>query len=355
VNPDRDGVADIVATHAGHDPAGCCLRVLHGGGTVIEVAAGRARTSQPAPLDQQSVFYVGSIAKQFVAACVALLEHDGALSIDDPVAAHVPRLPGWGRDVEVRHLLHHTSGLTDPDWRANPGVPPTGVPAWSTQDLLERVRDVRALTFAPGSRYEYSNRGYLLLAEVVARAADATVPAFAHDRIFTPLGMADTAFRDRPEPLPAAAARGHFVATDGALHEEPARFHAVGAGGLWTTTGDLAIWDANLHEDRLTGGWLTQRLTTRGTLDDDTPIHYAWGVSVRTHHGLPIVSHGGSFPGWNAKMVRFPSAGATMICLANTDSVDASALVFQVADLLLGDAMDPAAPSADQTLHLDRP
>jgi CubicO group peptidase (beta-lactamase class C family) len=130
---------------------------------------------------------------------------------------------------------------------------------------------------------------------------------------------------------------------------EPARFHAVGAGGLWTTAADLATWSANLSRDRLTDGWLADRLVTRGTLDDGTPIHYAWGLSVRTHRGLPIVSHGGTFPGWEAKMVRFPTEDLTVIVLANRDDLDVSARAFGLADDRLADRLDPAAAHADHT------
>ena len=100
-------------------------------------------------------------------------------------------------------------------------------------------------------------------------------------------------------------------------------------------------WSANFDDDRLTGGWLPERLTTRGTLDDGTPIHYAWGLSVRTHRGLPIVSHGGNFPGWESKMVRFPTERTTVIVLANREDLDVSAMAFRLADETLADRHRP--------------
>ena len=327
------------------------------GGAIVAVArrdhleARVDETADAGPGDRlatDSIVYVGSIAKQFVAACVALLERDGALDTDDPVARFVPGLPSWGGRVAVRHLVHHTGGVRERR-RTGPGVPATGVPALGNADVLDTLREVTELDFEPGSRYGYSNRGYLLLAEVVSAVSGTPLRAVAHERIFEPLGMRDSFFRDEESQLPERATRGHFEADDGQAHIEPARFHAVGAGGLWTTVADLARWNANFDDDRLTGGWLPRRLTTHGTLDDGTAIHYAWGLSVRSHRGLPIVSHGGNFPGWESKMVRFPTEHLTLIVLANREDLRVSTIAFRLADDLLGDRLDPDAPHADQT------
>lgn len=337
------------ADRAGGDTQPGALEAVARGGAIERTGVhGAADARTGAPLGADSIFYVGSIAKQFVAASVAMLEHDGDLDLDDPVARFVPGLPDWGDRVTVRHLVHHTGGVKERT-RGRAGLPVDGVPAWGNRELLDALRTVGELDFEPGSRYGYSNRGYLLLAEIVEAASDTSLAAFADERIFRPLGMTDTTFRDRPKGLPERAARGHFEADDGAVHVEPARFHAVGAGGLWTTAADLAAWSANLGEDRLTDGWLSDRLVTRGALDDGTPIHYAWGLSVRTHHGLPIVSHGGNFPGWQAKMVRFPTEDLTLIVLANRDDLDVSAHAFRLADEVLGEHLDRAAPHADHT------
>jgi CubicO group peptidase (beta-lactamase class C family) len=325
------------------------LQAIARAGSIERAAVqGIADETAGEPLGIDSIFYVGSIAKQFVAACVAMLEHERELHLGDAVSRFVPALPSWSDGVTIRHLVHHTGGVKERT-REGPGVPPGGVPAWGNREMLEALRGVDGLDFEPGSRYGYSNRGYLLLAEIVAAASGTSLASFASERIFEPLEMSDTTFRDAPTSLPRRAARGHFQADDGAVYVEPARFHAVGAGGLWTTASDLATWSANLGEDRLTDGWLSERLTTRGTLDDGTPIHYAWGLSVRTHRGLPIVSHGGNFPGWEAKVVRFPTEDLTVIVLANREDLDVSASAFRLADEVLADRLDLAAPHADHT------
>ncbi len=304
------------------------------------------------PMTIDTVCYVGSLAKQVVAACVALLEHDAQLDVDDPVARWVPGLPSWAERATVRHLVHHTSGLPAPSFGPD-GLGPGGVRALSTDDRLQRVKAVDPLPSEPGERYVYSNHGYLLLAEVVAAAAKAPLSVVARERVFEPLDMSSSFFRDTPDVLPPGTGRGHFRATDGTRHVEPGRFHAVGAGGLWTTARDLGAWSAMFDDDPITGGWLPAHLSERGRLHDGSAIHYAWGMSSRTHHGLPIFSHNGSFPGWSATMVRFPGHRTTAICLANTEDIDAGAIAFSVADQVLANAIDPSAPHADHTRLFD--
>jgi CubicO group peptidase (beta-lactamase class C family) len=320
---------------------GRVVAVIRDGALASLDVQGCARADTGEPLTETSIFYVGSLAKQFVAACVAMLV---AEELDDPVRRWIPELPAWGDRVTLRHLVHHTSGLPPPPY-FDDGLSAEGVPAYATSDRMARVLAVETLEREPGTAYGYTNKGYTLLGEVVARASGASLARVAQERLFAPLGMRDTFFRDTPSDLPDRAARGHFEAMDGHIYVEPARFHAVGPGGLWTTVADLARWDSAFYEaDSVAAG-----LTRRGALADGTPIHYAWGLSVRTHRGLPIHSHGGSFPGWLAKMVRFPTDRTTVIVLANHEAIDASALALEVADEVLAGAIDPRAPHADVT------
>lgn len=326
------------------DPSGHVTSVIRAGTIESIEIAGLADGDEGRSLERGSVFYVGSLAKQFVAACAALLVADGMLDPDEPMTTTLDELPTWANDVRIRHLIHHTSGIPERDRGGSP-PPPSGVRPYGNDEVMAQIRAVHATTFPPGTRYAYSNRGYQLLGQVVAAVAGESLAEFAQRWLFAPLEMGNSFFRDRPTELPAAAARGHFEADDGRTYVEPARSHAVGAGGLWTTADDLARWDAAFYD----GASVAPRLTVRGSLDDGTPIHYGWGLSIRTHRGLPIHSHGGSFPGWEAKMVRFPFQRTTVLVLANGERRDVSAEAFALADRLLEGDMDPTAPHADQT------
>jgi len=330
--------------NAGTDPSGRVTAVIRNGAMAHVTVEGLADADTGEPLVRASRFYVGSLAKQFVAACARSLIDGGALDPEAHVSEYVATLPPWGDEVRIRHLIHHTAGISDRD-RAGPPPPPRGVRSIGNDDVMADIRSLGTTSFPPGSRYAYSNRGYQLLGQVVAAVGGRSLPLLAEERLFAPLDMTASFFRDQETTLPPEAARGHFIADDGGIYVEPARFHAVGAGGLWTTVDDLARWDAAFYDDAS----IASRLVARGALDDGTPIHYGWGLSIRTHRGLPIQSHGGSFPGWTSKMVRFPSERTTVIILANGETGDVSADAFALADEVLGDALDHAAPHADET------
>jgi CubicO group peptidase (beta-lactamase class C family) len=326
------------------DTSGRVTAVIRNGAVDRVTVEGLASADSGEPLTRTSRFYVGSLAKQFVAACARSLADDGVLDLDASVSEYIVDLPPWGNDVRIRHLIHHIAGISDRD-RGGPPPPPRGARPIGNDDVMEQVRALETTTFEPGTRYAYSNRGYQLLGQVVGAVGGRSLPLLAEERLFAPLDMRASFFRDQETVLPPEAARGHFVASDGKIYVEPARFHAVGAGGLWTTVDDLARWDAAFYDE----GSIASRLTERGILNDGTPIHYAWGVSIRSHRGLPIQSHGGGFPGWLSKMVRFPTERTTVIILANGETRDVSADAFALADEVLHDAIDPAAPHADET------
>jgi CubicO group peptidase (beta-lactamase class C family) len=326
------------------DPSGRVAAVIRAGVVEDVTVEGLANADTGEPLTRESRFYVGSLAKQFVAGCARSLVDDGLLDADAAVPTYVASLPAWAGAVHVRHLIHHTAGISDRE-RGGPPPPPRGVRPMGNDDVMKDIRSLETTAFPPGSRYAYSNRGYQLLGQVVAAVGGRSLPLLAEERLFAPLDMTRSFFRDQETALPPEAARGHFVADDGGIYVEPARFHAVGAGGLWTTVDDLAKWDAAFYDD----GSMQSRLAERGALDDGTPIHYGWGISIRTHRSQPIQSHGGGFPGWTAKMVRFPAQRTTVLILANGETRDISADAFATADELLADDLDPSAPHADET------
>jgi hypothetical protein len=180
------------------------------------------------------------------------------------------------------------------------------------------------------------------MAEILRRASGKSLRQFADEHIFRPLGMTHTAFRDDHRRIIKHRAVGHASAAGGFRTDDPTT-DAVGPGNLWTTVGDLFLWDQNFYHNKL-GDGLVEELLTSGTLADGQPLDYAFGLTVDEYKGLKRVHHGGAFMGFRTQLMRFPDERLSVICLANLDSINPNALAVKVADLFLADRFP--APSA---------
>ena len=299
-------------------------------------------------LTPASVFHVASVSKQFTATAILLLAADGKLSLDDDVRKLIPELPDFGDRVTIRHLLHHTSGIRDQwdllnlaGWRYSRDL-------ISDDDVLQMLSRQKALNFKPGERHLYSNSGYTLLAVTVSRASGQSFRQFTTERIFTPLGMANTHFRDNFNEIVKAQAYGY--ARDGAgFRLSVTNFDTAGATSLMTTVEDLAKWNAQFDSPVVGGEKLLAALLTRGALNDGRAIDYALGISHGAYRGLATVSHGGADAGYRAMFFRFPSQKFGVAVLCNLASANPVQLAQRVADVFLADALQPAPPTSDKS------
>lgn len=346
---------DLRPWRKGERGPGVIAAILSHGEPTSWTSAGQTTVSDGAePLAPNTVFYVASVSKQFTAACVTVCEDDGLIELDTSIRRLVPELPELFETITLRHLLHHLGGLphggaaglaaaprAGRDWREGLGL-------W---DTIEILRQEPALLAPPGTHYSYSNCGYWLLAAAVERASGETLAEFAERRLFAPLGMTNSRFRDSPDP-PLGGALGH-VRQAGLYTPITTRFHGVGDGGLLTTVEDLAKWDTFWSGRSSLGAGLLPHMMRQGRRNDGAQLVYARGVSLRAHRGVRIISHGGDFLGYQSKLVRFPDHNFSICALANAEDIDVDGLCIALADLALAGLADPRAPSWAETLRDD--
>ncbi|MGH7568308.1 MAG: serine hydrolase domain-containing protein [Gemmatimonadales bacterium] len=326
---------------------GCALAVIRAGRIVYQRGYGRANLEHDIPIAPSTVFYVGSVSKQFTAAAVALLAQDGRVSLDDDVRRYIPELPVYGRPITIRQLIHHTSGLRDYyALRVLAGLPADGV--FGDGDVLEILARQRALNFEPGAEHLYSNSGYFLLSVIVRRVTGQTLRQVAEARIFLPLGMAHTHFHDDHAMVVPGRASAYRPDSGGYRLSVP-NFDVVGAGGLLTTVEDFLLWDRNFYEGTVGGRALIDQLVTPGHLNDGTALRYAFGLTVDAYRGRRIVDHTGSYGGYVADVLRFPDLRFSVACFCNSSGIQPSRLARQVADIYLAEQLGPA-PRPDSSL-----
>ncbi len=331
-------------TNIGPAP-GCAVGVSLNGESVFEKAFGMAEMEHNIPNTAQTIFESGSVAKQFTAAALVLLQQDGKLNIDDPVRKYIPELPDYGKPLTIRHILTHTAGLRD--WGSVMAL--TGAGRGDrviTQDIaLDVVLRQKALDFDPGAEHSYSNGGYLLAVIIVERVSGQKFADFTRDRLFKPLGMKNSSWRDDYRRI--VPGRAQAYSRQGPNVEwrlDMPIMNAHGFNGMLTTVGDLTKWNAALDAKTLGAPFVTA-METRGLLNGGQKITYALGLYVSDYDGIRQIRHNGDTAGYRTSLARYPDKKISIAVLCNGPSPGAGSIVNNIADEIFGTFADvPGKP-----------
>lgn len=320
---------------------GCALGVIHKGQLIYRHNYGMAQPALEAPISDNTVFYIGSMAKQFTAMSIILLVEQGRLSLDDNIRKYIPEFSDYGFPITIQHLLHHTSGITDyllewiygGDYKALADVYPD-IGSLDEQKALDLLTSQTALDFIPGTQYAYSNSNYFLLGLIVKRVSGQSLPTFADENIFKPLGMRHTQYRDDLNTTIANLATGHVLNAENILEPVSTTYRLVGDGGMYTTLDDLYLWDQNFYHNQLgkKDQHLIDQIYARGRLNNGDAVDYGFGVGHYQKDGLDLIEHGGQWIGFKNDIARFPDQQLTVMLLCNSEAIDAQQLSLQVAE-----------------------
>lgn len=324
---------------------GCAVGVAVAGEPVLLKAYGMADLEHDVRNTPETIFESGSVAKQFTAMAIMLLVKDGKLSLDDQVRKHIPELPDYKVPLTIRHMLNHTSGLRDWGSVASIAGAPRTTRAYTHGHVLDIVSRQKSLNFKPGDHYSYSNTGYNLSAIIVARVSGMSFAEFSKQRIFTPLGMTSTSWRDDHTRIVKGRAIA-YAETAGSFSIEMPFENVHGNGGLLTTVGDLLKWNENFVKPGVGDQALVTAMRTTGLFNDGKPQDYALGLMVGELRGVKNVSHSGSTAGYRAHLNRFPDAHTSVAVLCNVSSGNATRAANDVSELFLGDRLKPATPAS---------
>ena len=331
-NP-RPAVDAVFASIDAASP-GCAVGVGERGTLTYARGFGLADVEHAIPIRPSTPFYIASTSKQLTAFAIVLLARDGRLGLDDDVRRYIPELANFGPTITIRHLLHHTSGLRDYfDLLGGRGWPFDGT--LTEEEFLRLVGRQRELNFPPGSQHLYSNTGYVLLSLIVQRVRGQSLRQFALERVFAPLGMTRSTFRDDHRMLVTDRALAYEMIPGNALRLSVPQFDVVGDGGVYASVEDLVRWAGNAYTPRAGDArdWAT--LTTRGVLTSGDTIPYALGITHGTWGGRATLAHGGAFGGYRAELLRVPEAQLDVAVLCNFAGADPSGYARRVVDAIL--------------------
>ena len=347
-----DAVDDLFFAYKADAP-GCAVGVARAGQPTILRGYGSADLEHAVPITPDTIFEAGSVSKQFTAAAVLTLVADGKIALSDDIRKYLPEMPAYAAPITVDMLLSHTSGLRD--WGEVEGLAgwPRGSRVYTHEEVLQISARQKGLNYPPGTAYSYTNTGYNLAAMIVKRVSGQSLADFTAERLFKPLGMTHTGWRDDFRRIVPGRAQAYDRTAAGYLLDMP--FENVhGNSSLLTTVGDLLIWNQALTERKL--GVVGDQLQQQAVLTDGRKIEYTRGLFMGTYRGLPEISHSGSTAGYRAWLGRYPAQDLSLAMLCNGGDLN-TATVHALADLYLPPTPDrrpvAGAPVAAPSSEID--
>jgi CubicO group peptidase (beta-lactamase class C family) len=326
----RDSVDRLVAARmASQHIPGLSLAVVRAGKVIKAEGYGVADLENGAAVTPRTVFKIGSVSKQLLAAGILMLAQDGKLAVDDPVSRHIPGTPASWSEITLRRFLNHTSGVT----REGAAFDPMKV---QPDSVVVRSAFAAPLEFPVGSKYQYCNVCYFALADIIARVSGKPWDAFLAERLFAPLGMSSTRTTTTTDIVPNRA-HGYEWRKDGFVNAT--EYLALRPSGAFLSTAlDLAKWDAALYGDRVLTTASRDAMWTPVRLTDGTTQGYGFGWRLDSLAGHRRTHHGGTLPGFSAGIVRYPDDSLTVIVLTNADGARGDDIAFRVGEIYLSGA-----------------
>jgi CubicO group peptidase (beta-lactamase class C family) len=294
------------------------------------------------PITPTTMFDIGSTSKQFTAASIVLLANEGKLSLTDDIRKYVPEVPDYGTPITIDHMLRHISGLRDYNGllflKGYKNEDATG-----DDEALDVISRQRALNFAPGTQWDYSNTGFFLAAIIVKRVSGKTLAEFAKERFFVPLGMTKTNFRDDHTVILTNRATAYDPKPNGGGFQiDMSNWDQLGDGAINTNVVEMAKWDENFYTGKVGGRALIDKMYQRGTLNNGDSVNYARGLFIDTYRGVRNIQHGGAWAGYRAMLMRFPEQHLSIAVLCNRSDANTTKRAQGVADVVLGDVLRTA-------------
>ena len=324
----------------GPDFSGAAL-VARDGDILFGEGVGMADAEQGIPNVATSRFRLGSVSKQFTAMAVLLLDQAGMLSTDQHACAYLDVCPPGWETITIEHLIAHTSGIAE--FTEQPGFDQTR--ATTPAETIAAVADI-PLAFEPGRTFSYSNSGYVLLGMIIERASGMTYEAFLEDRIFGPLGMADSGYDSGDDGV----AVGYTTGVEPAAMIDMSIPYAAGA--LYSTTLDLLRWDEALYTDALLPRFARDRFFAP-LIDssDRVGMGYGFGLEVGTENGHALVAHDGGIDGFRSYLARYPDDHIVVALLTNREAGPDLASLAPIAAWIAREA--PEAAAGGMTLPIE--
>jgi|TARA_B100000749_G_scaffold161543_1_gene124091 CubicO group peptidase (beta-lactamase class C family) len=345
---------------------GCAVGVINNGEYIHKRGYGLANLEQNISIDENSIFRIASISKQFTAMAIAILEEKGLLAFDDEMQKHIPDLIDYGEKVTINQMIHHFSGLGDYEYMDYPGRFRNAVDEefrWGNEDYLTNEEfyaliQTLPLIRKPERKFWYSNTGYALLGLVAQNVSGLSLRELAERDIFKPLAMNDSFFNDDVNLIikNRADAYSPIKGKPGQYKINMTNLSWVGDGGVHTSLNDFIKWDQNFYDNKLGAADVSLIRTMEETYtetkvrkrnqkmsrEQENQRTYAFAQNFAYYNGYKRWSHSGSWVGYLAHYTRFPELSFSTVVFCNTNEIDATMIADNIVDLFFKMKQEPS-------------
>jgi CubicO group peptidase (beta-lactamase class C family) len=303
--------------------------VARGDNILISKGYGEADRAKKTPNTAQTKFRIASVTKEFTSMAILILQAEGRLNVHDRICNYISDCPSTWQAITIHHLLTHTSGI--PDYYSSPGWENFTSMVMSPSDIITQFKD-KPLDFQPSAGWKYSNSGYVLLGHIIEQVSGMTYGEFLQEKIFSPLKMMDSGYLGDVEGMAVGYAKVDTVTP--AKFEDPSGLFA--SGGLYSTTGDLYLWDKALYTDILISKELREVMLTPHA---DVPLadnKYGYGWFIGDTVGHPMVGHTGRIEGFTSFNAYYPEDKTAVVVLCNQWLCDVQSIGIQLTYIAFG-------------------
>jgi CubicO group peptidase (beta-lactamase class C family) len=310
---------------------GVSIGIIQNGKLVKLTGYGLANREYRVLADENTVYKLASISKHMIAVVIMKLNESGQLKLTDKVTKYFPDAPASWSNITIRHLLNHTSGLVreSPGFRFNL--------AQSDSVLIRQTYDI-PLTFPTGTKWEYCNLGYFILAEVIRKVTGIPFAQYMEKEIFSKYDMNRTATTAVYDVNPFKA-EGYIPRGKDSLVKAEAQIALRPSGAFISTVADMMKWEMLIQNEQIISKqswqqmWSDTVLSTRKN-PDGGDVFYGYGLQTTDYNHKKLVYHGGSLPGFRTVYFRFPEEKTAIVILANADQADLAPVAWGIADIL---------------------
>ncbi len=322
-------IDSVLSDYNKEDSPGAALMIIQNGKILYSKGYGLANIEEKIHVTTKTDFRLASVTKEFTATAIMKLVEEGKLNYNDNLFEIFPGFPEYGKDITVKNLLNHTSGLI----AYEDLIPDSATVQVKDKDVLAMMMSVDSTYFEPGTEYRYSNTGYALLAMIVEKKSGKSFAEYLTENIFDPLEMKSSVAYEKGISEVPNRAYGYERTDSGWTRKDQSLTSAVlGDGGIYTSIEDMYKWDQNLYKSKIISQASVENSFKRNLLKNGDKIDYGYGWHLKTYNGDEIVYHGGSTVGFRNVIYRIPSKKFTIIILTNRDEGEPEKLAEQIVD-----------------------